>query len=394
MYLAATLFSLSLVPSLAATQLPDGCEWLYPFDTHTVKLPDLSVVNVIAVVKPIAQTQPPTPRNRWTRSGTPIELRDFYVDRFQVLGCAIGELHGTIAVVYPKPTVLRGQTVPPPSPLDTNATYLLLARTEDDGKLRELDFDKSSPPRFPVNWSLFERLNSTELSGIAIFGTRLSAIRVREDRTAMILLAIVDALKHASDDEVRRICDFLNRLRTDESWSPPNIEGRDVEKWRTSVLGEEMRSASITLTSYGRANVLGLLAEWGVQNTAEQWLDALEDAYLAGSNLRKYGQTLLPQLSSSAGKLTSDRLCQSLAIVLDDGVRDWLIRRMVGKPSREGLLHLRELLEVDSLRFVIFSKFATWAKRPDLEPSWDWSVFPPRIERERELLAYWRANLP
>jgi hypothetical protein len=392
MILLTALFAHSIATNLTTLQLSEGCEWLYPFDMQYVKLPDLSAVNVIAIVKPLAQTQLPTPRNRWTRSNAPIEQRDFYVDRFQVISCAIGDLRGTVAAVYPKPTLLRGRSVPPPPQLDTNATYLLLARSEDEGKLREHYFDRSSPPEFPLNWSLVERLNPSELSGVALFRTSMPEIRVREDRTAMILIAIVDAINQASDDDVRRICRFLNRLRI--SWSPPNIEGLSAEKWRTSILGEEMRSASLTLTSYGRANVLGLLAEWGVPNTAGQWLDALEDAFLAGSNLRQYGQTLLPQRGSGAGILTSDRLCESLEIILDDHVRDWLIRMMVGKPSREGLLQLRELLEVESLRYVIFSNFATWANRPDLEPRWDYSVFPPRIEREAELLAYWRSRLP
>lgn len=395
MILLTALLAHSIATTSTAVQLPEGCEWLYPFDTQYVKLPDLSEVNVIAIVKPLAQTQLPTPRNRWTRSNAPIERRDFYVDRFQVIHCATGNLQDTVAVVYPKPSVLRGRSVPPPPQLDTNATYLLLARSADEGKLREFNFDLSSPPEFRLSWSLVQRVHHNEVSGIGLFQTAIRTVETHSEIAATVLMAIGQSLYQARDDDVRRACVFLARLRVDASLrTPDSIAGTSAEVWIRSTLGEQMRTAAITLSSYGRANVLGLLADWGVPNTAEPWLEALEDAYLAGSNLRRYGQTLLPQIGSGAGMLTSDRLCESLAIILDDHVRHWLILRMVGKPSREYLLAMRELLEIESLRFVIFTKFANWAKRPDLEPKWNYDVSPPRIEREQELLAYWREHLP
>lgn len=383
-------------------------EWSYPLDVReSCRIDYLATVDVVALVRATEQPTPYSPRARWSRSGEELEPFNYRVDTFEVLECPVGDLSGTVHVLVPQPT--RGQgpgyllrDAPHDKPnLVIGARYVLIARKPVAGRLLDDYLDATyRSPRFDSpytdSWDRVLVRTQDEVTGIALFPTKIDRIPEASDNQTLILKCLAMSFKGASDADVRRLRLNLQHIVDEES----RFELPEMYRQMIPILEEALP----TLSLYGRVNVLGILSSYSsYRNTinpayAEQFLAALIEADALGVRFNKRGDLLMPGFPPPK-YFNHERLVEAAVAIRDIDIKRQLLEKVGVKPSRGALLQMRGMLDDPALRFVIFDQFAKWAGREDLRPRLvlrqnERGFSEQVIDREEFLLAYWRQHLP
>jgi hypothetical protein len=280
-------------------------EWSYPLDVRSsCRIEYLATADVVALVRATVGTAPPSPRARWSRSGEELEPFDYRVDTFEVLDCPVGNLRGTVRVVVPRPSrgdlseqERRNEAFEAAS-VTVGAHYVLIARKPVDGRLLHDDlYLPPGPPPYADRWDRTLMRSPDEVTGIALFPTKMERMPEASDNQTLILKCLAMSFKGASDADVRRLRLNLQHIVDEES------------RWELPAMYRQMmpilEDALPTLSLYGRVNVLGILSSYGSnRNTikaayAEQFLAALVEADALGIQFNKRGDRLHAGLPSA-----------------------------------------------------------------------------------------------
>ncbi|RMG23247.1 MAG: hypothetical protein D6724_08775 [Armatimonadetes bacterium] len=379
-------------------------EWSYPLDIRSsCRIEYLATADVVALVRATVRTSPPLPRARWSRSAEELEPFDYRVDTFEVLDCPVGGLSGTVHVVVPRPSrgdlneqERRNEAFEAAS-VTVGARYVLIARKPVDGRLLHDDlYVPPGPPPYADRWDRILMRSPDEVTGIALFPTKIDRMPEASDNQTLILKSLAMSFKGASDVDVRRLRLNLQHIVDEES----RFELPEMYRQMMPILED----AVPTLSLYGRVNVLGILSSYGsYRNTinaayAEQFLTALVEADAMGIRFNKRGDRLMPGFPPPK-YFNHERLVEAAMMINDIFIKRQLLEKVGVKPSRDALLQMRGMLDEPALRFVVFDQFAKWAGREDLRPRLVFRQnergFSERsIDREEFLLAYWRQHLP
>ncbi|MCH8274620.1 MAG: hypothetical protein IH851_07510 [Armatimonadetes bacterium] len=394
------LMQIALITCTAQLFSPNVA-WPYPADRYDAHIRDLAEADVIAVVRvsapSVEERRPQSP----IESSAVVAYPTCRIDTFEVLDCPVGGLSGTVRSVFDLPASATGFPAPDPS-----GTYLLVAFKPVERKLIFTNFSpQGSNPLIQYAVPLDE---PNEVSGVLLLRTNQRAVIVAQDPQATILLSIAAALGDANDDAGRRVTDILSRLRMHKEFEDSEeqlIGGINSHTWVKQVLGPAIEGAAATASPYTRARAIGLLYRWGLFESAEPYLQALEQADAAGSRFDHPldGRFFNRQRGLDARtRPSTERLIAFAASVNTMRLKSLAVTHMDRKPNPGAMRTLVGMLSEDNvfLRFRLLDKFARWAKREDLRPLWmrdsqgrrSWET--RQIEREQELIRHWRGYPP
>ncbi|MEW5883038.1 MAG: hypothetical protein AB1725_02295 [Armatimonadota bacterium] len=364
-----------------------GSEWFYPGDGH-VNVRALESMDVVAIVRPVS-------RQYGTRrgyvdliSGTEYPSVTTGVDTLRVLSLGVGRAGETLKSLFLHGE-LRGPLNPAPILELSSSNYLFAGASQRSGKvvIPDLARDPTANPKMRATAAQ----SPEEVGGALLLPTHRTTVAQGEGAAEVILISAAQALASASDIDTRRITDFFANLSTG-----PDLQRREqLEATLRELCAPEVVAAFPTLSPYAKVRASLLLVRWGHASATEMLATSLlaadvqEVSFKSASDEQIIATTYFSKLSP---RPSSDWLGDLADRLRNPTFRAFLVLRMSERPSTDRVAKLVRMLDVPhtGLRFNILLNFSRWAGRDDLKPR----MVNGRIDREQELIEYWRNNPP
>ena len=221
-------------------------EWDYPADLQAVSIRDFAACDYVAIAR-FVDRGTMQERNLREESGSSY-LSPYVVDRYDVVDCPVGSLTGRVEVVVPVTQFMR-RTRPPV----VGSNYLIIGHKQVDGKIPtynfELTYHGSPAMRYRV-----DSQSTREVSGVLQLRTTASQVINNADARVRVLLNIIQAMRNATDEDVRRATKILSYTRAKFSLSISNnseeqIAGQNASAWHLQALTAALPQLAPTLTN-------------------------------------------------------------------------------------------------------------------------------------------------
>jgi hypothetical protein len=161
--------------------------------------------------------------------------------------------------------------------LSPGRTYLILGVLPRDGQHQSAHRVRPGELVF----SPFADASAGDFTGLAHFATRQTRLSPGEDRLQIVQNSIADAFRGATDEDARRLRDFLHYLRglafPQDETQQPTIRGARPLGRNDSPMVRRIREAVASERPYVRVQAMVALNGWNVWHSADDLLDAIAD---------------------------------------------------------------------------------------------------------------------
>ncbi len=385
----------ALILAIAFTQqaLPNptnsAMEWFYP---NAADARALNSINLVAIVRPVERQYGTRRAYRDLNGDQQMPNAITGVDTFEVISVGIGRAGRTIKSLFLHTEFPHDANpfLPPARSLE-DSNYLFVGLMQAEGRVMIPNLSRDPDDQNARRWWTAAQ-SDVEVGGGILLPTRETTIEVCGSVVETVIVNAAKALRGASDAGARRITAFLAVCK-------PATAGGRTQEWAdtlSAILSTRaapiVRQALPTLSPYGRVRAASVLAVWELPGVSHLLLEAIVEADRAGVQRGDAVFLTAGFEGSRAGGPTANELVDLIVDLRNPIFKYYLTLKMTDRPDREHILALVRQLDIEdtNFRFALLSKFASWAGRDDLKPR----MVNGRIDREQELIEYWRNNPP
>ncbi len=400
----------ALILAIAFTQqaLPNptnsAMEWFYP---NAADARALNSINLVAIVRPVERQYGTRRAYRDLNGDQQMPNAITGVDTFEVISVGIGRAGRTIKSLFLHTEFPHDANpfLPPARSLE-DSNYLFVGLMQAEGRVMIPNLSRDPDDQNARRWWTAAQ-SDVEVGGGILLPTRETTIEVCGSVVETVIVNAAKALRGASDSGARRITAFLAGFKLsvpqwygprpqpenpNPEWEREEREQRELDRILSARAAPIVRQALPTLSPYGRVRAASLLSVWGLSGVSHLLLEAIVEADQAGVQREDAIITNVSIEGQRAGGPTPNELTDAIVRLRNPRFKTVLALNLSDKPDRERILALVRLLDIEDmgLRLALLMKFAFWAGRDDLTPR----MVNGRIDREQELIEYWRNNPP
>ncbi|GIV01216.1 MAG: hypothetical protein KatS3mg015_0046 [Fimbriimonadales bacterium] len=404
--MTALILGIALIQQMLPNPTNSAMEWFYPGDQR-VLASALNTMNLVAIVRPVERQYGTRRAYRDLNGDQQMPSAITGVDTFEVVSVGIGSAGRTIKSLFLHTEFPHDANpfLPPARSLE-DSNYLFVGLMQSEGRVMIPNLSRDPDDPNARRWWTAAQ-SDDEVGGGILLPTRETTVEVCGSVLETVIVNAAKGLRGASDFGARRITAFLTSFKLDfpqwygprpkpananPEWEREERRRRELERILVQQAAPTVRNALPTLHPYGKVRAAGVLAVWGLSGATQTLIDAIIEADEAGVQREDAVFTNATLEGPRAGGPTSNELTDIIVRLRIPRFKSFLALNLLDKPDHNRVLALVRQLEIEDmgLRYALLTKFATWAGRDDLKPR----MVNGRIDREQELIEYWRNNPP